>query len=337
MMGGLTKAYVLRRLGMFVLTIWIGTTIIFIIPRLAPGDPISSMVSRMSAQAGSVANSDQIIEAWRARFGLDAPMHVQYLRYLRNLLTFNLGYSLAFFPSEVEQMVGRSLPWTLGLLGLATILSFIIGNAIGALLAWRRTPGLARALLPLSLTFTAIPPFMLGILLLYLLAFNLEWLPFAGAYGRGLQPGLNSEFIFSVIEHGTLPALAIVVTTMGFWALGMRGMMITTDGEDYMVLAQAKGLRPGRIFWRYGVRNSILPQVTALALSLGAIAGGTIIVEYIFTYPGMGYLLYQGIINTDYTLIQGIVFILIVGVSTAVLILDLLYPLIDPRITYEAR
>jgi peptide/nickel transport system permease protein len=178
---------------------------------------------------------------------------------------------------------------------------------------------------------------MLGILLLYLLAFNLEWLPFAGAYERGLQPAMNPEFIWSVVKHGTLPALAIVVTTMGFWALGMRGMMITTDGEDYMVLAQAKGLRPGRIFWRYGVRNSILPQVTALALSLGAIAGGAIIVEYIFTYPGMGYLLYQGIINTDYTLIQGIVFILIVGVSTAVLILDLLYPLIDPRITYEAR
>jgi peptide/nickel transport system permease protein len=322
---------------MFLLTVWLGTTLIFIIPRLAPGDPITAMVSRMSAQAGNVANSDEIIEAWRARFGLDAPMHIQYLRYLRNLLTFNLGYSLAFFPAEVEELVGRSLPWTLGLLGLATILSFLMGNAIGALLAWRRTPGLARALLPLTLTFTAIPPFMLGILLLYLLAFNLEWLPFAGAYARGLEPALDSEFIFSVIKHGTLPALAIVVTTMGFWALGMRGMMITTDGEDYMILAQAKGLRPGRIFWRYGVRNSILPQVTALALSLGAIAGGAIIVEYIFTYPGMGYLLYQGIINADYTLIQGIVFILIVGVAIAVLILDLLYPLIDPRITYDAR
>ena len=336
-MGGLSRGYLLRRLGMFFLTVWLGSTIIFIIPRLAPGDPITAMVSRMSAQAGSVANSDQIIEAWRARFGLDAPMHIQYLRYLRNLLTFNLGYSLAFFPAEVEVLVGRSLPWTLGLLGLATVISFIAGNAVGALLAWRRTPGLARLLLPLTLTFTAIPPFMLGILLIYFLAFGLEWLPFAGAYGRGMEPGLNLEFILSVIEHGTLPALAIVVTTMGFWALGMRGMMITTDGEDYMVLAQAKGLRPGRIFWLYGVRNSILPQVTALALSLGGIAGGTIIVEYIFTYPGMGYLLYQGIINTDYTLIQGIVFMLIVGVSVAVLILDLLYPLIDPRITYETR
>jgi peptide/nickel transport system permease protein len=336
-MGGLSSGYLLRRLGMFLLTVWLGTTIIFVIPRLAPGDPITAMVSRMSAQAGNVANSDQIIEAWRARFGLDAPLHIQYLRYMRNLLTLNLGYSLAFFPTEVEEMVSRSLPWTVGLLGLATVISFIAGNAVGALLAWRRTPALARLLLPLTLTFTAIPPFMLGILLLYLLAFGLKWLPFAGAYGRGMEPGLNLEFVLSVIEHGTLPALAIVVTTMGFWALGMRGMMITTDGEDYMVLAQAKGLRPGRIFWLYGVRNSILPQVTALALSLGGIAGGTIIVEYIFTYPGMGYLLYQGIINTDYTLIQGIVFMLIVGVSVAVLILDLLYPLVDPRITYETR
>ncbi|MCI0399061.1 MAG: ABC transporter permease [Chloroflexi bacterium] len=336
-MGGLTKEYLLKRVGMFVLTVWLGTTLIFIIPRLAPGDPITAMVSRMTAQAGRVENSDQIIEAWRARFGLDAPMHIQYLRYLRNVFTFNLGYSLAFFPTQVEDMIGRSLPWTLGLLGLATLISFVVGNAIGALLAWRGTPGLARALLPVTLTFTAIPPFMLGILLLYLLAFGMEWLPFAGAYGRGLQPGLNLEFILSVIKHGTLPALAIVVTTMGFWALGMRGMMITTDGEDYMILAQAKGLRPGRIFWLYGVRNSILPQVTALALTLGSIAGGTVIVEYIFTYPGMGYLLYQGIINTDYSLIQGIVFMLIVGVSIAVLILDLLYPLIDPRITYQAR
>jgi peptide/nickel transport system permease protein len=334
-MGGLTREYLLKRVGMFLLTVWLGTTLIFIIPRLAPGDPISAMVSRMSAQAGRVENSDQIIEAWRARFGLDAPAHIQYLRYLRNVLTFDLGYSLAFFPTEVGEMIRRSLPWTLGLLGLATSISFVAGNAVGALLAWRRTPGLARALLPLALTFTAIPPFMLGILLLYLLAFGLEWLPFAGAYERGVTPGVNLAFILSVIKHGTLPSLAIVVTTMGFWALGMRGMMITTDGEDYMILAQAKGLRPGRIFWLYGVRNSILPQVTALALSLGSIAGGTVIVEYIFTYPGMGYLLYQGIINTDYALIQGIVFMLIVGVAIAVLILDLLYPLIDPRISYQ--
>lgn len=320
---------------MLLLTIWLGTTLIFVIPRLAPGDPVAAMLSRLEASAPQVDDSAAIIEAWRARFGLDAPWHIQYLRYLRNAFTFQLGYSLSYFPTEVEDIVRRGLPWTLGLLSLATIFAFILGNAIGALLAWRRTPGLARTLLPLSLIFTSIPPFMLGILLLSVFAFGLEWLPFAGGYGRGLEPGVNVAFMLSVLKHGTLPALAIVITTMGFWALGMRGMMVTTDGEDYMVLAQAKGLRPWRIFLLYGVRNSILPQVTALALSLGAIAGGSVIVEYIFTYPGMGYMLYLGIVNTDYTLIQGIVFFLIVGVALAVLIIDLLYPLIDPRITYQ--
>jgi peptide/nickel transport system permease protein len=220
---------------------------------------------------------------------------------------------------------------------LATIISFILGNVIGALLAWRRTPGLARLLLPLTLTFTAIPPFMLGILLVYIFSVSLQWLPFSGASARGVSPGLDLPLILSVLEHGALPAVAVVVATMGFWALGMRGMMITTDGEDYMILAQAKGLRPSRVFWLYGVRNAILPQVTALALTIGGIASGAVIVEYIFTYPGMGYLLYQGIVNTDFALIQGIVYYLILGVALAVLIIDLLYPLIDPRITYQRR
>jgi len=336
-MGGLTKEYLIKRLGMFLLTVWLGMTLIFIIPRLAPGDPITAMVSRMSAQSGRVENSDQIIAAWRERFGLDAPWYIQYGRYMGNLATFNLGYSLAYFPAEVEDMVARSMPWTLGLLSLATLMSFVLGNTVGALLAWRRTPNLAKALLPLSLTFTSIPAFMLGILLVYAFAFGLKWFPFAGAFARGLQPGPSWEFIKSVIYHGTLPALAIVVTTMGFWALGMRGMMVTTTGEDYMILAEAKGLRPSRIFWLYGVRNAILPQITALALTLGSIAGGSVIVEYIFTYPGMGYLLYEGIVNTDYTLIQGVVYFLIVGVSLAVLIIDFLYPLIDPRISYQKK
>ena len=336
-MGSLTVGYALRRLGMFFFTVFLGTTIIFIIPRLAPGDPVAAMVSRMSAQAGSAANTAEIIHAWRARFGLDAPMPIQYLRYLVSLSTFQLGPSLSHFPTQVGDLVLRALPWTLGLLSLATIMSFIAGNVVGALLAWRRTPALAKALLPITLTFTSIPPFMLGILLIYLFAFGLKWFPFSGAYEMGSQTQWSWSFVKEVIHHGTLPALAIVITTMGFWALGMRGMMVTTDGEDYMILAQAKGLRPGRIFWLYGVRNAILPQVTALALSLGALAGGSVIVEYIFTYPGMGYLLYDGIVNGDYTLIQGVVYFLIVGVSLAVLIIDLLYPLIDPRISYQKK
>jgi peptide/nickel transport system permease protein len=232
-------------------------------------------------------------------------------------------------------MVAQALPWTIGLLLVGTLLSFVAGNTIGALMAWERTPGWLRNLLPVSLTFTSIPFFMLGILLIYLFAFWLRILPASGSVGRGLIVGMNWGYISSILQHAILPSAAIVVASMGFWALGMRGMMITTAGEDYMILAQAKGLKPGRIFWLYGVRNSILPQVTALALSLGGIVGGAVLVEYIFAYPGVGYLLYQGIVTSDYTLIQGIVFMLVFTTATMVLVLDLLYPLIDPRITYE--
>jgi len=334
-MGGLTLGYVVRRFGMFLLTVWIGATLIFIIPRLAPGDPIAAMVARMSEQAGYVEDSGAIIEAWRARFGLDGPMHIQYANYIRNLFVFDFGYSLFNFPSKVEHLVGRAVPWTIGLLALSAVFSFVFGNLIGGLLAWRGTPKLAKTILPMTLMLTAIPSFMCAILFLYLFAFWTDIFPYAGAYGRGLEKGFNWEFISSVIYHGTLPALTTVVTTMGFWALGMRGMMITNDGEDYMILAEAKGLQPNRVFWRYGMRNSILPQVTALALGLGGIVGGSTLVEYVFSYPGTGYLLYQAILNSDYTMIQGIVFILILMTATAVFIIDLTYPLIDPRITFE--
>lgn len=322
---------------MFFLTVWLGSTIIFIIPRLAPGDPITAMISRMTAQSGYVENSAAIIEAWKAKFGLNEPLLVQYVKYLGNMLTFDLGYSLSQFPATVMESLARGLPWTFGLLFISTIISFLLGNTIGALLGWRKTPGVVRAVLPVTLTFTSIPPFMMGIGFIYFLAFGLRLFPFSKGYASGMTPGWNLEFIGNVIHHGTLPALAIVVVTMGFWALGMRGMMITTDSEDFLVLAQAKGLSSARVFWRYAVRNAVLPQLTALALSLGGIAGGTILVEYIFAYPGMGYIFYQSITNQDYTMIQGIAFTIILMTSLAVLIIDLLYPLIDPRITYQKK
>jgi peptide/nickel transport system permease protein len=178
---------------------------------------------------------------------------------------------------------------------------------------------------------------MLGIMLIYVFGYGLRWFPATRAYARGVTPGWNLEFMGSVIYHGVLPALAIILSSIGFWALGMRGMMVTTDGEDYMILANAKGLGPQRVFWRYAVRNAVLPQVTALSLTVGLLASGSTLVEYLFAYPGMGYLLYEGIVNSDYALIQGIVFILIVATATASLIIDLLYPILDPRITYQKR
>lgn len=334
-MRGITPGYFLKRFAMFLLTVWLGMTLMFIIPRLAPGDPVSAIVSRMAVQAGQVEQSEELIAEWRERFGLDEPIPVQYIKYIGNSLRFQFGYSMAYFPSTVQELIMRAIPWTIGLLTIATMISFVIGIAIGALIGWRPTPRILRTLLPVTLCFTSIPAFMLGILLIYIFAFALRAFPFGGAYARGLSPEFSWDFISSVVHHGTLPAAAIVLTSMGYWALGMRAMMITNTGEDYMILAKAKGLKASRIFWMYGVRNAILPQVTALALSIGSIAGGSIIVEYIFTFPGMGYLLYQGILNNDYPLIQGIVFVLICGVALAVFLIDLLYPFLDPRITYE--
>lgn len=335
-MRGLTLGYVVRRVLMFFLTVWLGTTIIFIIPRLAPGDPVAAMVSRMINQSGYIENSAELIEAWRKKFGLDAPMYIQYLRYLWNMIRFDMGYSLSQFPQPVIKTLQRGLPWTIGLLSIAVVLSFLFGNATGALLGWRRTPKWLKRILPFSLSFTSIPFFMLGIILIYIFAFGLKWFPFSKGYSDSV-PGLNLKFIIDVIYHGTLPALAIVLTSMGGWALGMRGMMISIDSEDFLILAQAKGLPMRRIFLWYAVRNAVLPQFTALALSLGGIVGGSILVEYIFAYPGIGYVFYQGIVNLDYTVIQGVAFLLIMATSTTVLIIDLIYPLIDPRITYQKK
>ncbi|HYH11382.1 MAG TPA: ABC transporter permease [Thermomicrobiales bacterium] len=336
-MRGLSWGYVVRRLGMFVFTIWASATLMFFIPRLAPGDPVQAMITRLTSQGGYVEGSAQLIAAWRERFGLDDPLLVQYLSYLRSMLTFDFGFSLSQFPTEVSEMIGRAIPWTVGLLAVSTVLSFLAGTVIGALMAWTRTPGLLRVLLPVTLTFTAIPFYILGIMLVYVFVFAFGLFPISGGYRSELTPGFDLVFVNSVIQHGTLPALSIVLASMGFWALGMRGMMVTVAGEDYITLARAKGLRPLDILFRYEIRNAILPQVTALVLGLGGIVGGTVLVEYIFGYPGVGALLYQSISNSDYTVMQGIVFILILTTVTAVFVIDLVYPLLDPRITYERK
>ncbi len=336
-MAGLTRNYIVSRLVMWLLTVFIGATLIFVIPRLSPGDPVASMVSRMTAQSGYIENSKALIEAWREKFGLDGPWYVQYLNFLKGCVTFDFGYSMTQFPSSVSEMIGRAVPWTVGLLSTAIIITFLLGNLIGALMGWRKTPSVVRNALPIALTFSSIPPFIFGLLLLFVFAYWLEILPNGGGYDTQFEPGWNPGFIGSAIKHSILPGMSIVLTSMGGWALGMRGMMITTDGEDYMLLAQAKGLSPLRLFLRYAVRNAMLPQLTALALSLGLLVGGSTLVETYFVYPGIGWLLYFAISNNDYSLMAGIVFILILTTATAVLIVDLIYPLIDPRISFTRK
>jgi peptide/nickel transport system permease protein len=333
--GKLSWRYFIRRLFIFFLTIWIAATLIWLIPRLAPGDPITAMVGRMIRSAGYVENSDVIIEGWKARFGLNDPLPVQYIKYLGNLVRFDFGYSLAYFPTTVGQIVGQALPWTVGLLLVAVTITFFLGNFLGALLAWRQTPRIAKYLIPVGMIFTSIPSILAAIFLLYIFAFFLDWFPLTGAYRAGMTPTLSLEFILNVIHHGTLPALSIVLVSFGYWALGMRGMMITVEGEDYMHLARAKGLSPVYVLYRYMVRNAILPQVTAFAITLGTLVSGQVLVEYIFAYQGMGNVIFSAIRNQDFPVIQGTSFILIVMTALAVLIIDLVYPLIDPRISYE--
>jgi peptide/nickel transport system permease protein len=289
----------------------------------------------MMEREGRVENAQEIIAAWKKEFGLDQPLYIQYFRYLGNLVRFNFGVSLARFPIKAWDVVRPALPWTLALLSVALVFSFTIGITVGALMGWRKTPQWLQNILPLSLTFTSIPYFMFGILLIYLIAFQFHWLPATGGYSRDVDPGWNLPFIGSVITHAILPLISIILTSMGHWALGMRGLMIGVNNEDFFLLAQAKGLSPARVFFRYGVRNSILPALTSLALGLAGLISGSTLVEYIFAYPGTGYTLFQSIITQDYPVMQTICNLMIMITATSVFLLDLLYPLIDPRITFK--
>jgi peptide/nickel transport system permease protein len=336
-MKGLTKGYLIQRILMWFITIFIGVTLVFVIPRLGKGDPITSIITRIMNQQGYVENAEEIIESYKERFGFNDPWYLQYIRYLGNVVRFDYGFSFTNFPIQAWDIVKPALPWTLSLLSVAAVLSFGIGVTIGSLMGWRKTPSWLQSILPFSLTFTSIPYFMFGILLIFIFGFWLKWLPPTGGYSRDVDPGWNLPFIISVIKHAILPLVSIILTSMGGWALGMRGLMIGVNNEDFFLLAQAKGLSSSRVFFRYGIRNAILPAVTAFALGLGGLIGGSTLVEWIFAYPGTGYTLYTAIRTQDYSVIQNITNLMIMITATAVLIIDLLYPLIDPRITYETN
>lgn len=331
-MFGIPRSYLINRTVTFVLTVFIAATLIWLIPRFSPVDPAEIMLSRMAAGGGAVADSEAILAQLRADFGLNDPLFVQYLKYMGNLLTFNLGISTASFPTPVSVLIAQALPWTLGLMILSVVITFLIGNALGAFMVWERTPRIWKVVIPTFMIFTSIPPILSGLLLMYIFSITLRWLPLTGSYGLTVEPGWDWTFVASVIEHGTLPALSIIVVTFGFWTLGMRGLMISVQGEDYVNLAKAKGLKPRYVLYKYMVRNAILPQITAFALKIGLLVSGQILVERIFGYNGMGKLLYDAILDQDFAVIQGVSYIIILMTALSVFLVDLIYPLIDPRI-----
>ncbi|HET6608514.1 MAG TPA: ABC transporter permease [Rhodopila sp.] len=328
--------YIARRFGVFLLIVWLAATLNFFLPKLSGTDPVRTKLLEQASLGGYAhAGIEDMVKVYQQKFGLDQPLYVQYLRYIGNVAHGDLNYSIANYPRTVVSMISEALPWTIGLLGLTTVFSFALGTFLGALLAWPGAPRWLRWLMPPLWALHAIPFFLLGLVLMWLLAFQFQILPIFGGYTAGAKAGWTVGFILDVLRHAVLPALSIVLVSVGGWALAMRGMMVTTMGEDYVTFADAKGLRSATIFTRYCMRNAILPQTTALALALGQILSGAVLVEVIFGYPGIGALLFQAIQENDFFLIQGIVITVIVGLGFATLLIDILYPWLDPRISYR--
>ena len=323
---------------MLIVVVIIAISVNFIIPRLMPGDPVQTKLATLvEGGGGSSTDFRAIADAYRKEFGLDQPLWKQYLSYWEDILHFNLGVSLANYPETVNQVISAALPWTLGLVGVSTILSFVLGSFLGALLAWPSTGWQIKGLTIPLMILSAVPYFLLGIVLIFFFALRLHWFPAGGGYSFSSLLGSNWRSAADVLYHAILPSLSVVMAGMGTWALGMRGSMVGTLGEDFISMAEAKGLSPARIFVTYGVRNSLLPQLTQLSLQLGYVVAGVVLVEVIFSYPGIGYQLYQAVLSKDYFVIQGIVLVLILTVAIMTFIMDLIYPLIDPRITFQKR
>lgn len=326
--------YLGERLVIFFVTIFISVTVVFFVPRMVPGDPMGAIMINMSSMGGSMGGQG-LVDEYKRRFGLDKSLGEQYVSFLRELARGNLGYSISTFPSRVSDLILTGVPWTVGLLTTTTLISWGLGSLIGAVVGWtgKRSPFL-QMLVPFALILYTIPYYILAIVLVFLFGFYWPIFPMSGAYSAGSPPELSRAFAGDVLRHSVLPALSIVLVSLGWWFLSMRSLIIANKGEDYILWAEAKGLPNRRIFWAYAFRNALLPQATGLALSLGHIVGGAIITEAIFAYPGVGWVLYNAIKSLDFPVIQGSVLLLVFAVASANFLIDVAYPFIDPRIRF---
>ncbi|WP_435055310.1 ABC transporter permease [Micromonospora aurantiaca (nom. illeg.)] len=319
--------FLLQRVAFYLFTAWAAITLNFFIPRMVPGDPVQSLISRNQGRISADA-----IASLRVLFGLDSDRSLweQYVAYWGQLLHGDLGLSFTFFPAPVSQVIGDSLPWTVGLVGVTTIVSFLLGTALGVGAGWRRGSRID-GLLPATTFLSSIPYFWLGLVAIALFAGPGSFFPSSGGYEPGLVPAFDAYFVPSAIQHSILPAATILVSSMSGWILSMRNMMVTVASEDYITVAHAKGLSERRVALSYAARNALLPNVSGFALSLGFIVGGTLLVEIVFSYPGLGFQLFQAVGAKDYPLMQGIFLIITISVLVANLLADVAYLLLDPR------
>src|SRR3989440_4842386 len=323
--------YLFRRAGFYLIALWAAVTFNFIIPRLMPGDPAEAYIAKLQTQQVTRAQIDAI----RAEFGVNPNVSIwkQYLDYLNGILHDNLGISTSQFPTPVGDILKQSLPWTIGLVGAALVLSFFIGTLIGILIAWKRGSWYDTAVPPLLTFLSAIPYFWMALGLVYIFGVILNWFPTDSGYDVfNVSPGWSMDFIGSVAQHAILPVTTLIIGSLAGWVLIMRNMMVTTLAEDYVLLAEAKGLSERRVMFAYAARNAILPNVTGFALSLGFVVGGALLTEVVFSYPGIGFALLQAAQNSDYPLLQGIFLLIALAVLGANFIADLVYVILDPRV-----
>jgi peptide/nickel transport system permease protein len=325
--------FLIRRLGFFALTLWAALTINFAIPHLLPGSPVTAMMARYHGRL-----TGDSLKAVEAALGIDthAGLLSQYVTYLGNCATLNFGTSVQEFPASVGSIVGNAIPWTLGLVGVTTVLAFLLGTGIGTLAAWKRGGKLDSVLPPLFVIGTGLPYFWIAIVLIMVFADINPWLPSAFGSDSSYIEGWNTDFIGSVLQHAVLPAVSILLASVGTWVLTMRNTMVTTLAEDYIRMARAKGLPARRIMLDYAARNSILPNLTGFAMSLGFVVSGAVLVEYVFDYPGVGFQLVQAVDNEDFPVMQCLFLTITVAVLVSVLIADIVTALLDPR-TRNAR
>ena len=326
----------IKRLLFLVLVIWAASTIVFFIPRLSSRNALRERFAELARTGGfSSTDMEKIIASMQKQFGLDQPLLQQYWQYLNNLVHLDFGVSLYKYPATVTELIAQALPWSISLLLVTTILSFVIGNLLGAIAAWPRSPRWMRGVATPFVLLTGVPPVIMGVLLLFFIGFRLKLLPLGGSYSVGLIPDWSWPFFLDLMAHQILPALALIFGSVGGWVLSMRGMGITIQGEDYVNFAEHKGLTPGRIFRDYYLRNTLLPQVTGLALALGTVVTSAIIVEGLFALPGIGSLINVAIRANDFPTIYGIVIFITIAVAVLMAILEFVYPLIDPRVKNE--
>jgi peptide/nickel transport system permease protein len=323
--------HLLRRVGFYLVALWAAVTFNFIIPRLMPGDPAEAYIAKLQTQQVT----RQQIDAIRELFGVNPniPLWKQYLDYLTSLLHGNLGIATSQFPTPVVEILRQSLPWTVGLVGVAVILSFLIGTLVGMIIAWWRGSWYDTMIPPILTFLSAVPYFWMALGLVYVFGVGLNWFPTDSGYDVfNVTPGWSSDFIMSVAQHAILPVITLVIGSLAGWVLIMRNTMITTLSEDYVLMAQAKGLSERRVMFNYAARNAILPSITSFSISLGLVVSGSLLTEIVFNYPGIGFALYKGVQADDYALVEGCFLVIALAVLIANFLSDLVYTFLDPRV-----